>query len=498
MEASLKLRVLSVGILVVMAAACGTTVTQTSRTKSQQKMDLTPCRFAKYSQDVLCGKYEVFEDRAIQSGRKITLNIVVLPALNAKPAPDPVFFLDGGPGLGAAESASRGGDSYWRELRRERDLVFVDQRGTGTSHRLSCTFIRDRAQVQNYFDDIFAIDQIRSCRAELEKIADLKLYTTPIAMDDIDEIRDAMGYEKINLYGTSYGALSAIQYVRQHPKHVRSVVLAGVATPAAKLPLNFARGAQDALDKLFEDCAADDTCRSAFPNLKADFTAVLAQFNTGPVTFELTHPKSKTLQPVSMSRGVFSEALRLMLYGWPSSGLVPVLLHHAAKGNWIPFGRASLAAIPPAVHGASGIYLTITCSESVNIISEEEVIHYTSNTFVGDYRTRRHQRACQEWPHGTIPAVYYQPLRSDVPVLMLSGQFDPATPARFGTAAAQFLPNNRQLVIRNVAHNYGSDCIRNIAAEFIAKRSAREINTGCIERLRPPEFVTELPARLRY
>jgi pimeloyl-ACP methyl ester carboxylesterase len=356
--------------------------------------------------------------------------------------------------------------------------------------------IGNRGQLQSYFDDIFPVEQIRSCRQELEKIAELRLYTTPIAVGDIDEVRAAMGYDQINLYGISYGAVSAIEYVRQHREHVRSVVLAGVATPAAKLPLYFARGAQDAMDKLVEDCEADETCRGAFPSLKTDFAAVLAQFDKGPVRFELSHPKSKKLYPVSMSRGVFVEALRRMLYGRSSSGLVPLLIHQAAQGNWVPFGRAAINLIPRTLYGVSGMYLTVTCSESVAVITEEEIVRETSNTFLGDYRTRRHQRACQEWPRGRIPADYYRPVKSDVPVLMLSGEFDPATPPQFGRAAAQFLPNSRQVVIRNVAHSYGSACLRHLAAEFVSKGSASELDIGCIEGFRPPEFVKELPPRL--
>jgi pimeloyl-ACP methyl ester carboxylesterase len=282
------------------SASCGTTVTETSRVKLEPKIHLTPCRFPKYSEEVLCGKYDVFEDRMAQSGRRITLNVVVLSALAVKPERDPVFFLYGGPGVGAAVSASRGGDDYWRELRRERDLVFIDQRGTGDSHRLNCNLYDDKTEVQVYFNDMFPVDEIQACREQLLKIADLQFYTTPIAMDDIDEVRQAMGYEKINLYGVSYGALSALEYLRRHPTYVRSAVLAGVATPAMKLPLQFARGAQSAMGKLMEDCTMDETCRIAFPRLKADFAAVLDQFEKGSVSL-----RSLTQNGNSRSRSVY-------------------------------------------------------------------------------------------------------------------------------------------------------------------------------------------------
>jgi hypothetical protein len=184
---------------------------------------LKPCRFATFDSKVLCGKFEVFEDQAKRAGRKITLHIVVLPALDFKPAPDPVFFLSGGPGQGAAKIASAGEDNLMSKLRRERDLVFVDQRGTGDSHPLNCDLSSNQTAVQRYFDDLFPADKVRSCRAALEAGADLKLYTTAIAMGDLDEVRAALGYEKINLYGVSYGTLAALQYLRQFPNQARTL-----------------------------------------------------------------------------------------------------------------------------------------------------------------------------------------------------------------------------------------------------------------------------------
>jgi pimeloyl-ACP methyl ester carboxylesterase len=156
----------------------------------------------------------------------------------------------------------------------------------------------------------------------------------------------------------------------------------------------------------------------------------------------------------------------------------------------------------PRTRGAAnalsmGMYLTVMCSESLVVITDEEIVRETSDTFLGDYRTRRHQQAGREWPQGKIPAEYYQPVKSDVPVLMLSDRFDPATPPRFGRDAAQSPPNSRQVLVTNIAHGYGSECTRNLIAEFISKVSVQRLDTSCIETLRPPSFVKELPRRYR-
>jgi pimeloyl-ACP methyl ester carboxylesterase len=477
--------------------SCATPVFQRTSASTRPTLQLAPCRFPNYSQDILCGEYDVFEDRLTKSGRKISLNVVVLPALTSNPAPDPVFFLYGGPGEGAAVAATRGGDAYWHRLRHDRDLVFVDQRGTGNSHSLRCTFIGNRTLVQSYFDDIFPVDQIRACRAELETTADLRLYTTPIAVGDLDEVRDALRYDKVNLYGISYGTQAALEYLRQHAEHVRSAVLTGVVTLAAKQPLQFARGAQTAMNKLMEDCRADDVCRNAFPNFETEFAAVLAALDRAPVRFALNHPATKERQAVQMSRGVFVEALRFMLYGWSAPGLLPLLIHHAAQGNWIPFGRAALPLMARAEYAVSGMYLTITCSETVPLITDEDIARETGDTFMGDYRTRRHQQACQEWPKGNISADYYRPIKSDVPVLMVSAEFDPATPPQLAREAKRFLVNSRQVLVGSLGHGYTSVCIRKLTVEFIAKASVEELDLQCIESMPAPSFVTELPPRLR-
>jgi pimeloyl-ACP methyl ester carboxylesterase len=487
---------LSLSFAFISAAYCATNVREISQVGLQRRIDLKPCGFATYDAKVLCGVFDVFENRTAQAGRKITLSIVVLPALDSKPAPDPVFFLSGGPGQGAAKIASAGEDSLMSQLRRQRDLVFIDQRGTGNSHPLNCDLSSDHAAAQSYFDELFPPDKVRSCHAALAPSADLKLYITSMAMADLDEVRAALGYEKINLYGISYGTLAALQYLRQSSNRVRALALAGVATPAAKLPLHFAKGAQAALDKLIRDCAEEETCQAAFPNLQVDFTKVLDRLESGPVTFVVPNPKSWKGQSVRMSRGVFTEHLKNLLYNLPSASLVPLLIHRAARGDWATFGRVVAGTPVSALHApAMGAYLAVTCSESVPFINENKLARETSGTFMGDYRIRVHRQACRDWPRGEVPAVYFEPVNSPVPVLMLSGELDGATPAQLGTDASRSLSNSRQILLRNTAHGYASDCVKGMVAQFFAKGSAHELDVACADKLRRPPFARELPAR---
>jgi len=472
-------------LLSLALSACAAPAPKGSDEPRRAAVELAPCRVPRSSEPARCATYEVPEDRAASHGRRISLKVVVLPTLGPTAAPDAIFVLVGGPGQGAASSLT--GASGWltATARRERDVVFVDQRGTGSANRLICRLGGDD-RVAAGFRDLFPLDEIRACRENLAQVADLRLYTTPIAMDDLDEIRAALGYDRIDLYGTSYGSQAALQYLRQHPRRVRTVTLAGVATPDAKQPLQFARAAQDAMAALISDCAADAPCHTAFPRLPAEFDSVLASFTSGPVSFALSRAEGS--EPIHMSRGVFVERLRLMLYDLDDARRVPLLIHRAAAGDWVPFATSSPAGVASSF---SAMYMTVTCSETMAFIGEADVVRESRGTFVGEYRTRTHLAACREWPRADIPSAYYEPVRSDAPVLILSGELDAATPARYGAAAARSLPNSRQVLIRNASHAYWNDCTQVLVATFIARGSARDLDTGCVRDLRRPPFVTE-------
>lgn len=397
------------------AVACATP-TPREAIAPRPTVQLTPCSVPNSTTDARCGTYPVFEDRVAKSGRTISLNILVLPALTESAAPDPIFVLAEGPGLGAASGVTREVVEYFRPMRSRRDVVFVDQRGTGASHPLQCRLAAGGSAAQSGFVDLLPADRIRACREALEPIADLRLYTTPIAMDDLDEVRAALDHATINVYGVSYGSLAALQYLRQHPARVRSLALAGVATPAQKLPLHFVAGAQAALDHVIADCVADEACHRAFPDLRTDVAAVFAQLDAGPVTFDLPGPAGQGSERVRMSRAVFAERLRLMLYTLRSARRVPLVLHRA-EGDWAPFARAT----SPTLTGGSaafamGMYLTVTCSESVAAISEDDIVREARGSFVGEDRVRVHMRACQEWPRGRIPDGFYAPVTSPASV----------------------------------------------------------------------------------
>ncbi len=455
-------------------------------TVQRGRLQLNACGNPSLTGDALCGKYEVYEDRIGHKGRKIQLNIVLLPATSAKPAPDPVFYLAGGPGAAATEYAA---EKFMTGLRRHRDVVLVDQRGTGGSNPLNCQHIGTKEDMRGYFGEVFPLEYMRACRAELEKIADLKLYTTSIAMDDLDDLRAALGYDRINVYGGSYGSTAALVYLRQHPDHLRVAAIFGVAPPWAKIPLSFARGVQESIDRLFSDCAADQACRAAYPDVATEFKTILRRFDKGPVVVTAINAYTRQEQEVTVTRDAFVDAIRVSLYIPNATSFLPALIHIGAQGNLGPLVAMTFQVVSQIDSKISrGMQFSVICAEDVPFITEEEVKRNSANSFYGDARVRPTIRACTEWPRATVSPSFLEPIKGDIPLLIISGALDPVTPPWIAETAARTLPHSRHVVIQNATHN-SYDCVENLVADFIDKGTTEGLDVSCVEQIKRPPFM---------
>jgi pimeloyl-ACP methyl ester carboxylesterase len=457
------------------------------------RVKLEPCNVPVLTKDAGCGRYEVFEDRVGKTGRKIALNILVVPAISAKPAPDPVFVLAGGPGQ-AAVSVVKALGNYLVKLNRDRDLVFIDQRGTGESNPLNCTPPAGKDEMGRYFAEGVNIENLRECRSQLEKNANLTLYTSAIAMDDLDEARAALGYEKINLLGGSYGTYAGFVYMRQHPDRVRTAILEGVTTVDAKIILPFAKGVEHSLERMFTDCAADKDCNTAFPTLRAEFKEVAGKLEKQPAVFEASNLLTGKRESVTLSRNVFAEQVRMMLYIPIYWRWLPILIHEANANNFGPFAsiaHANIAGLTGQLAG--GMSLSVMCAEDVPFITEEEIKSHTAGTFYGDYRARTSSTACEQWPRAKVPASFTEPVKSDIPILMITGDLDPVAPPWLAAGAARLLPNGRHISIPNTGHHFRFECTDNLFVEFLSKASAKALDDSCVKEIERPPFVTKLP-----
>ena len=452
------------------------------------KIPFTPCRTVDGNSEGLCGTYEVFENREAKTGRKIALNIFILPALTEKPGA-PVFAIAGGPGQSSVEAYPTAG--YINDLRRQGPVVLVDQRGTGKSNLLQCQ-LRDPNSMQAMIGDFYSLDALRSCRAELEKRADLTQYATSIAMDDLDDVRAAMGYDKINVVGGSYGTKAGLVYLHRHPEHVRTVTLEAVASPQYKIPLAFSKTIQASVDHMIAACDADAACHKDYPNLKQEFQTVLERLDKSPAQFELVNPGLGKTQPVSLSRSAFVAFLRPVLYVPQLASAFPLMVHQAFQNDFRFYGGVvfQLSATFEKTL-ARGMSFSVICAEDVPNITEEEIKRDTFGTYLGDYTIRLFQKACHEWPRGSIPKNFFEPFRSDVPVLLISGVLDPATPPEMARDVASRLSHGRLVEIPEGTHGTGSPCIDGLILKFVTQGSADGLDTSCVSQIHLPPFVTQ-------
>src|SRR5688572_27178771 len=283
------------GVLVALVAANGS-AQRTPRLTLRPCLADLPAALA----GARCGTMSVYENRAAGTGRKIDLRVMVLPATGPNRAPDPVFFIAGGPGSSIVNEAGGVARDPSR-LRERRDLVLVDQHGTGGSSPINCRFYGPPDSLQSFLGDFMPPEAVRRCRAMFERERDLTQYTTTVAVGDLDEVRAALGAERINLSGGSYGTRAAQEYMRRYPTRVRTAALYGLAPPSLAMPQQFARDAQAALDAVIGDCAADDACRTAFPRLADEVSTVLARLRREPARVTVHHPPAG--RPVTVSLG---------------------------------------------------------------------------------------------------------------------------------------------------------------------------------------------------
>ena len=445
-----------------------------------------PCRIEGVSQEVQCATYAVWEDRDRRAGRRIGLNIVILPALGAGKTADPLFLFHGGPGAAATDLAP----SYAaaQSLRAHHDIVLVDQRGTGRSNPLDCDLYGDPEDLQKVVGETFPLDAFRACRERLEKVADLRMYTTAPGVDDIDDVRQWLGYGKINIWGGSYGTVAAQVYLRRHGPNVRSAVLAAVAPVDELIPLHHAWAGQRAVDEIFQKCHADPVCETAYPHLREEFRSIFDRVRKG-VDVEVHDRAGRTVH-VRPSVSGFADGLRHFLY-YDDGASFPSRVHRAAaQGDLAPIVQTAIdAQILLMRRLAMGMNLSVTCAEDVPFIDDATLAREAANTFLGDLRVQEQRAACKTWPRGPVPPDVHELVRSDVPVLLISGGRDAVTPPAFAERASRYMPNSLRVVFPESSHGNWGMCGARIQAEFFDRGSVKGLDVSCAAAQKPVKFV---------
>jgi pimeloyl-ACP methyl ester carboxylesterase len=443
----------------------------------------TPCRTANDALEALCGTYKVSENRETRTGRTIALNVLILPAKADAPDPDPLFALAGGPGQSATEVFPL--VAYVRAISERRDVVLVDQRGTGKSNLLDCALV-SLDKPQEVLGDPYSLDRIRACRADSDRKADTTQYTTSVAADDLDDVRAALGYERINLLGGSYGAKAALVYLRRHGDHVRTLTLEAIAPPDFLIPLPFAKGIQAAVEGVIALCEADGACHTAFPELRTQYRAIVARLAEAAAQFDVHN------EHVTLSKEMFVSKLRTVLYVPQFVSVFPLIVQRAYAGDWTAYAGVVMQ-LASLLDGsvARGANFAAICAEDVPAFTPARIRSATKGTDLGDSQARRYEEYCKAWgTAGRVPKGFYEPVRSNVPALLISGALDPGTPPSFARDVATLLSNGRLITIPEGTHGTGSACVDGLIAEFVKRGSAKDLDASCVAGIHLPPFVT--------
>ena len=453
------------------------------------KIAFTPCSLSspmsKDTLDAQCARFEVPEDRSHPDGRKIQLNIAWLaPSGSGEKLPDPVFFIAGGPGQSAVDTYP-GLDPVFKEVRKQRNVILIDQRGTGHSNLLSCTLDDDDAATANITPaalQAMAQAEATRCAAALGRKADLRFYTTTDAVADLDAVRAALGVAQVNLVGISYGTRVAQQYAMRHPAQTRSIVLDSVVPNTLGLGNIFARNLDDALTLQFALCSKDPVCKGKLGDPRAELDTLLTTLRAAPVTVAYRDATSGEPRQGTLTADAVAGLVRMYAYMPLASGLLPKLIHEANAGHY-----EGLMALTKMMRGemkdamAMGMQMSVTCSEDADsMVARAE----DAGTVLGNSLPTSVAAMCQVWPKGQVPADFHHALASPVPALLMEGEFDPVTPPRYGQEVVKTLPNGRLFVLKGQGHNViGAGCMPKLFAQFIEKADAKALDGRCLDTL---------------
>jgi pimeloyl-ACP methyl ester carboxylesterase len=449
---------------------------------------MMPCTVNGLSGDVRCGTVSVPENRGRPGGRRLNIAVVVARATGASREPDPFVLLAGGPGQAGTQMGPFATEAFGR-VRERRDLVLIDARGTGRSNGLRCAFFRQAADLVGW--TMYPTASALFCRDSLSRTNDLAQYTTANIADDLEDVRRAFAWPAINIYGTSYGTRLALTYMRRHASSVRSMVLKAVAPPNVIGPMNYAEDTEVALDHLERDCRADSTCAAMTPSVRNDLRVLAARADSG--LLRVTVPWQGANASATLSRDAVVSTLMGALQSAGQRAGLPAILRRAVTGDIQSLGTLVAQyrlALDQQIY--MGMHLSVMCGEDGRRNDLNAARATDSRTLLGSARVRMLIDACREW---TVPAETpnaHEAVRSSLPVLLVSGELDPNTPARLGDIALQTLPNSRHIVLKGVAHGWSNvgNCGAALVADYVARRSVQGLDVSCAAVSSAPAFAT--------
>jgi pimeloyl-ACP methyl ester carboxylesterase len=435
-----------------------------------------------------CGALEVPENPQNPHGRQIRLHVARVAAVSRRRQADALFVLAGGPGQ-AASAFYAGVAGAFGRIQRERDIVLIDQRGTGSSNALTCAEDEDRLYEAT---GVEVAELTRRCLASLSAHADVAFYTTSLAVADLERVRVALGYERIDLYGVSYGTRVAQQYLRRYPLRVRALILDGVVPPQLAIGPDVAPDAERALHGILSRCSADAACRARFGDPEHDYASVRARLAAGAVPLSVADPSGGTPRQVKFGPEQLATVLRLGGYSADYAALLPLFLNMGARGDFAALAAQSLLLTRSYEGIALGMHNSVVCAEDVPFWGAIDRASLAA-TFMGGAQVEALATLCGIWPHGPVDQDLHAPLASAVPTLLLSGGDDPVTPARYAQLAAREFTQARQIVLAGFGHGQlTAPCMERVLADFLGRPAVASLDVSCLAAARPMPFFTSV------
>ena len=450
---------------------------------------VSDCHLNGIRTQVKCGVINVPSNYNKPEYAQLTINFAVLPAIDSTKNKAPLMFLAGGPGQAAVELASHIYNGF-TEIRKTRDIILVDQRGTGKSHPLQCDEPK-KAKLYSIIPEEFDKAEVLTCVDKLQKNNNLSQFTSENAIRDFDEVRKALGHKKINLYGGSYGTRAALVYMRLFPESLNRVILDSVGPVEVPIGL-FGLSSARSFEMLIANCKVEKTCHNAYPNLANEYEDVIKRLTHSTVSLSVTHPRLGTQTPFILSKGKFIGTLLTSLYSIETRSMLPLVIHQAYKNNYQPL-LGLIASTDDGMNMYVGLHFNIVCNEDMPRITPEMIQNDKKNTFGKGETHKSWQVACPLWPKYHVDKNFAQPVIANIPTLILSGDLDPVTPPSNGDKSAATLPNNHHIVSKNSAHIVASTvCGVSIVNEFLNTLSPKNIDDSCLDELPNEEFMTSL------
>jgi pimeloyl-ACP methyl ester carboxylesterase len=454
------------------------------------ELTLTECRLEHplnlTSVAARCGTLRVPENREDPKSAAIDLNVAVVPALNRRSTAAPLFLLAGGPGQGAVQSYVTLAGAFAR-INRDHAIVLVDQRGTGKSSPQNCPYPEDWEEPD---DPMPALRQATAqCLAKLGQR--VRFYTTSIAVRDLDEVREALGYEQIDLYAVSYGTRVAELYMRRYPSRVHAVILDGVTYPAQAIGVETPQDGERALNMILARCRQSPDCAAAYPELQQDLDTLLRQFGPQRVKVTIDDPNSGLPLEIEFTHRILSAALRFLSYSGMQASLLPALIHQAAHGSLRPLAAQSVMNARQIGDSlANGMQYSVICSEDEPYFGAAHIDRTAvAKTYQGTEQIDTLGEICKLWPKGPVDADLHSPLHSDIPTLLLSGEADPVTPPADAERAAAGLTRHRHLVLKGEGHGQlAASCMPRLMAQFLGDAAPDKLDPACLEHHAPEPF----------